>query len=134
MVLLAIRTIFAIFRKRKVAAVSFQRIIGTTRDTDLRAHSRGNICYDFASARRSEARRGEAVARRRDARVSCEPQLRDGANCAFCEGGAGSERRVRSRARFPGNRVFPGLRHGFPLTRLTLAPVIVDDATATLTD
>ncbi|XP_011639041.1 uncharacterized protein LOC105428420 isoform X2 [Pogonomyrmex barbatus] len=37
MVLLAIRTIFAIFRKRKVAAVSFQRIIGTTRDTDLRA-------------------------------------------------------------------------------------------------
>lgn len=63
-----------------------------------------------------------------------ESQLRNGANCAFREEGAGSGLRVRSRAGFPGNRVFPGLRHGFPLTRFTLAPVVVDDATATLTD
>lgn len=69
-----------------------------------------------------------------ETRVNCESQLRNGANYAFCEEGASSGRRVRSRVVFPGNRVFPGLRHGFPLTRFTLAPVIVDDATATLTD
>lgn len=47
----------------------------------------------------------------------------------FAKGGAGSGLRVRSRAGFPGNRVFPGLRHGFPFTRLTLVLVIVGDAT-----
>jgi len=70
----------------------------------------------------------------RDARVNSKPQLRNGANCAFCNEGAGSGWRVRSRAGFPGNRVFPGLRHGFPLTRFTLASEVVDDATATFTD
>jgi hypothetical protein len=82
--------------------------------------------YDFSpfTRRGGTGRKGE----------SREPQLRNGANCAFSEEGAGSERRVRSRTGFPGNRVFPGLRHGFPLTRFTLAPVVVDDATATLTD
>lgn len=86
--------------------------------------------YDFSPF----TRRGGTGGARVNLAESREPQLRNGANCAFYEEGAGSERRVRSRTEFPGNRVFPGLRHGFPLTRFTLAPVVVDDATVTLTD
>lgn len=72
---------------------------------------------------------------RRGARVNRVPQLRNGENCAFREEGAGSGRREYAVARdSPGIGSFRVCDTVFPFTRFTLAPVIVDDATATLTD